>query len=255
MIDPFRVVAIRLGLLKSVDYSQIVYSKEMGKKIDFPVWGVLIQGQGKNILVDLGIYDPEWASRNILTCVREKYDHPIMAIKEAAGLRPEDIDFLIFTHLHWDHIGEDISIFKKARFVVQHKEWEYMYNPVSFQKWAYASSLNVCFRENVDPFSWLFVDGWVEFMPGLRLIPTPGHTPGHQAVSVKTEEGSLIIAGDAVNMIENLSYNLPSGVATSGEEYMQSMNVIKRYGEYVLGAHDLSINPFQSGSFPSIKNL
>ena len=46
-----------------------------------------------------------------------------------------------------------------------------------------------------------------------------------RATSVKTEEGSLIIAGDAVNMIENLSYNLPSGITTSGEEYVESMNI------------------------------
>jgi N-acyl homoserine lactone hydrolase len=255
LIQPFKVTALRFGLLKSVDYSQLIYLKRIGEKVDFPVWGALVQGQGKNILVDLGIYDPVWASKNILTCVRETFDDPVAAIKEAAGLSPEEIDYVIFTHLHWDHIGDDLKPFKNARFVVQQREWEYMFHPVSFQKWAYTSSLKVCLDPEIDPFSWLYVDGWVEFLPGLRLIPTPGHTPGHQAVLVKTDEGRLMIAGDAVNMIENLEYNLPSGVTTSGEEYNASMDRVKSCCDSMLGAHDLNVKLFQTGQFPSVKAL
>ena len=106
MIDTFKVTALRMGLLLDVDYSQIVYLKDIGHKIDFPVWGALLQGQGKNILVDLGIYEPEWSSKNIIRCVREEDDDPAAAIKKAAGLTPEEIDYVVLTHLHWDHIGK-----------------------------------------------------------------------------------------------------------------------------------------------------
>jgi len=130
-----------------------------------------------------------------------------------------------------------------------------MFHPVSFQKWAYTSSLQVCLDPGIDPFRLQFVTGWVEFLPGLKLIPTPGHTPGHQALMVKTEEGRLIIAGDAVNMIDNLKLNLPSGVANDGETYMGSMELLKRFGDVILGGHELLIKPFQTSGFPSMKGL
>jgi len=97
MAEPYKVTALRFGLIQNVDYSQIVYLKDMGTRMDFPTWGALLQGQGKNILVDLGIYNPEWSTKNIIQCTREEYDDPKDAIKKAAGLSPEDIDYVIFT--------------------------------------------------------------------------------------------------------------------------------------------------------------
>ena len=157
MIPAFKVTALRMGLLKTVDYSQLIYLRDIGKKVDVPTWGVLLQGQGKNIVVDLGIYDPVWASQNILTCVREEFDDPVAAIRKAADLGPEEIDYVIFTHLHWDHIGETLKPFTSARFVVQEREWDYMFHPTPFQKWAYTSSLKVCLDPEIDPFQWQFV--------------------------------------------------------------------------------------------------
>jgi N-acyl homoserine lactone hydrolase len=255
MIEPYKVTALRLGLLQDIDYSQIVYLKDMGTKMDFPVWGVLLQGQGKNILVDLGIYDPEWASQNIIKCVREEIDDPMVGIKKAAGLSPEHIDYIIFTHLHWDHIGEDLKPFKKARFVVQEKEWKYMFKPVSYQKWAYKSSVGVCLDKGLDFFQWHYVSGWMDILPGLRVMPAPGHTPGHQIVMVQTEEGRLIITGDSVNMLENLKLNLPSGIFSNGEDYMASMELIRGYADCIIGGHELGIEPFQTQSFPKVTPL
>ena len=255
MIEAYKATVLRMGLLKDVDYSQIVYLKDMGKKMDFPVWAVLLQGNGKQILVDMGIFDPDWSTKNIIKCIREKIDLPLEALKLAANLGPEDIDYIIFTHLHWDHIGDDLKPFKNARFVVQDREWEYMFSPVSYQKWAYKSSLGVCLDRELDPFQWYIVSGWVDFLPGLRLIPTPGHTPGHQIVVVKTEEGRVAIAGDAMNMIDNLELDLPSGITTNGEDYMKSMALIRKYADYAIGAHDLAIEPFQRSSFPKVKPL
>jgi N-acyl homoserine lactone hydrolase len=255
MIESYKVTVLRMGLLKDVDYSQIVYLKDMGKKMDFPVWAVLLQGNGKQILVDMGIFDPDWASKNILKCIREEIDHPAKALKMADNLNPEDVDYVIFTHLHWDHIGDNLKPFKKARFVVQDQEWRYMFAPVSYQKWAYQSSLGVCLDRGLDFFQWYFVTGWVDFLPGIKLIPTPGHTPGSQVVLVKTEEGSLAIAGDAMNMIDNLELDLPSGITTNGEDYMKSMALIRKYADYAIGGHELALEPFQSKSFPKVRRL
>ena len=50
-----------------------------------------------------------------------------------------------------------------------------------------------------------------DVMPGLRIIQTPGHTPGHQSVLVNTDEGLLCVTGDAACMMENLTIPTPPG--------------------------------------------
>jgi N-acyl homoserine lactone hydrolase len=250
-MEPYKVTALRMGLLEAVDYSQIVYLKNIGDIQEFPVWTALVQGNGRNILIDLGIYDPEWATANIIACTREELDDPAAALAKAAGIGPQDIDTVIFTHLHWDHIGDNLALFPNARFVVQEREWRYMHNPVSYQKWAYASSLSVCLDPGIDFFQWQFVNGWTELIPGVLLVPTPGHTPGHQGVLIKTAEGRLFVAGDAVNCVDNLYSNLPSGITSDGEAYVTSMGYVREFADFVIGAHDQAIEAFQSEGFPA----
>lgn len=61
-----------------------------------------------------------------------------------------------------------------------------------------------------------------EVLPGLRLTKTPGHSAGHQSVLVNTREGMLCIAGDALNLVENLTSGTPPGILFSTEEALRS---------------------------------
>jgi len=84
---------------------------------------------------------------------------------------------------------------------------------------------------NINFFRWKFSQGCFEFLPGIQLIPTPGH----QAILIKTEEGRAMITGDAMNMAVNLTKNLSSGITTNGDEYMASMALIRKYSDFVIG--------------------
>ena len=110
-----------------------------------------------------------------------------------AGFAPEDIDLLVLTHLHFDHAGgctfrlEDGTLapaFPGARHVVQRAELEFASRPNERIRASY-------FASNYSPITdaglWTLANGETEVTRGVRLLPTPGHTPHHQSVLVESD--------------------------------------------------------------------
>ena len=122
----------------------------------------------------------------------------------AVGFQPEDIDIMIDTHLHFDHAGgntfrvEDGSIqlsFPRARYIVQRGEFE----------WAHSRNERIrasYFPHNFDPVEqagkFEFVQGETEIIPGIRVVPTPGHTPHHQSVVITSEDETACFLADVI---------------------------------------------------------
>jgi N-acyl homoserine lactone hydrolase len=99
---------------------------------------------------------------------------------------PRDVACVINTHLHFDHCGGN-RLFPGVPIHVQAREL------------ADARSLDdYTIREWVDFDGARYVEheGEVELLPGIRLLPTPGHTDGHQVVVVETGEGTNVLGGD-----------------------------------------------------------
>jgi glyoxylase-like metal-dependent hydrolase (beta-lactamase superfamily II) len=106
------------------------------------------------------------------------------------GVQPQDISLVINTHLHFDHAGLNTRLldgkllptFPKARYIVQKQELEDATHPHERSRASYLS-------ENVEPIVRQFelVEGEAEILPGLRVVPVPGHTLGMQAVELASE--------------------------------------------------------------------
>jgi glyoxylase-like metal-dependent hydrolase (beta-lactamase superfamily II) len=122
----------------------------------------------------------------------------------AAGRRPEDVDIVISTHLHFDHAGGNTirepdgrirPAFPRARYVVQRREYDFARLPNERIRASYMA-------HNYEPLAdgrmWDFVDGEAEIVPGVSVIPTPGHTPGHQSVLVRSEGQTACFLADLV---------------------------------------------------------
>ncbi|MGZ3846834.1 MAG: N-acyl homoserine lactonase family protein, partial [Flavisolibacter sp.] len=103
------------------------------------------------------------------------------------GLRPEDIDIVIITHLHCDHIALGY-LYKRAKFIVQKKELDYALHPHPIDADLYD-------RSTFEDLNWDVIDGNTEITPGISVFLTPGHSPGGQSVEVGTLAGKAIVTG------------------------------------------------------------
>ena len=98
---------------------------------------------------------------------------------------PEDIDVVVHTHLHVDHVGWT-GAFPNASYVVHEDDWAYFMTEASLAERPHL-------REKLLPLQRVErVTGETEIAPGVRVQPTPGHTPGHMSVRA----GNLAVIGD-----------------------------------------------------------
>jgi N-acyl homoserine lactone hydrolase len=246
MPDPpiYTVHALRLGTL-TVDRGGMIYGFPRGELIDIPVWSAAIEGGGHRVLVDTGLADPRrWSAYN--PCL-QRADETLAAALAELGWKHADIDIVVNTHLHYDHC-ENNPFLPRAQFFVSELEWVHAHRPVPSQAWSYQAPWTgpeVTERN----YTRIRADSY-DVLPGLRMISTPGHTPGHQSVLVDTADGVLCVAGDAACLMENLAVPTPPAVNVSVEESLRSIEKIRTLAQRILMNHDPNIAKFQSSTFP-----
>jgi N-acyl homoserine lactone hydrolase len=106
-------------------------------------------------------------------------------IRFDASLIPRDVVCVINTHLHFDHCGGN-RLFAGTPIHVQRVEREA----------ARADGYTIAEWVEIDGATYVEHDGAAEILPDVRVLPTPGHTPGHQSVLVDTDDGLVVLAGD-----------------------------------------------------------
>jgi glyoxylase-like metal-dependent hydrolase (beta-lactamase superfamily II) len=129
----------------------------------------------------------------------------------AAGFSPEDVTVVVNTHLHFDHAGGntfrdaegEVRIsFPRARYFVQKGEWEYAHRANERTRASY-------FDHNYHPLRAAGVltlqEGEGEVVPGISVVLTPGHTPHHQSVLVRSAGQTACFLGDVVPTFSHLS--------------------------------------------------
>ena len=243
MIPKYRVVALKRGSL-TVDRSSLIYGVDYGINMEVPIWMAGIEGNGQKILVDTGIRSSEWVGENIAPC-RQETDETLEGAIKSIGWNVDTINIIINTHLHYDHCGGN-CLFANARFFVSETEWEHARFPIETQKIFYDGSWSC---GSVNYFSYIFVSDHYEVLPGIRLISTPGHTPGHISVLVNTKEGVLAITGDAANLPENLVKMTPPGIVYDVQTALYSLKQLASYSDMLLTGHDPEIRKFQDSNF------
>ena len=129
----------------------------------------------------------------------------------ATGFTTSDIKYVINTHLHFDHAGGNTVIvgadqppvlaFPNARYVVQKGDLEFARKR---NERTQASYLPPNFEPVAEAGCWRLVDGAAEVLPGVSVLPTPGHVPFHQSILVRSDGEAVCFLGDLIPTVAHL---------------------------------------------------
>ncbi|MFP4623411.1 MAG: MBL fold metallo-hydrolase [Gemmatimonadota bacterium] len=166
---------------------------------------LLIETPDALVLVDTGVGNKEDEKfREIYGIDNQGTPTRLEDAIRAAGHDPADVDIVVSTHLHFDHAGGNTlaepdgrirPAFPRARHVVQKREYEFARIQNERIRASYMS-------RNYEPVHeaglWHFVEGEAEVVPGVTVAPTPGHTPHHQSVFIRSEDRTACFLADLV---------------------------------------------------------
>ena len=163
----------------------------------------IVISDGATILVDSGI-----GGRPTMMPLKEPPALP--TVMEAAGVSPNEIDIVAFSHLHfdhtgwntWDNDGTPVPQFPNARHIIQQAEWDYWTSSDELKQGAgYDNVLSPI----VDAGLVDFVEGEHVLTSEVVTVPTPGHTPGHVSFAVSSGGEKAYVLGDAAHHLVQLT--------------------------------------------------
>ncbi len=172
---------------------------------------LLVRFKDTTILIDTGTGDKGSRAPG---AVSTETSGRLLQNLAAEGVRPEDVDIVVNTHLHFDHAGGNTALsegrpvpaFPRARYVIQKGEWEAATHPNERTRGTYLA-------ENIEPLQDArqvdLVDGEVELVPGVRMVPAPGHTQDHCIVELESGGGYAVCVGELAQhpvMLERLAW-------------------------------------------------
>jgi len=169
---------------------------EQWKEYISPYPSLVINTGQHQVLVDTGAGDLEPTTGKLIPNLQTE------------GIVPNDIDTVILTHAHPDHIGGNINkegkpAFPNARYIMWKDEWDFWTSRSSLEELDVdehiKDTLITVARKNLPPIQDQLdlVDREMEIVPGIRAVAAPGHTPGHMAVAIVSDSEQLLYISDA----------------------------------------------------------
>jgi glyoxylase-like metal-dependent hydrolase (beta-lactamase superfamily II) len=167
--------------------------------IEASVNGFLINTGSKLVLVDTG-------AANLFGPTLGR----LVANLKAAGYQPEQVDEIYITHMHADHVGglttpDGKAVFANAVVRADTKEGGFWLSPATLEKAPaamkdFVKGAQISLKPYVDAGRFKPFEGSVELLPGIRSLPTHGHTPGHSAYVVQSKGQKMVMWGDLMHV-------------------------------------------------------
>ncbi|MFF5138590.1 N-acyl homoserine lactonase family protein [Streptomyces sp. NPDC013157] len=220
VFDPARVVGTRQEPHKAAPW------------VDVPVHSVLIQHPEGNLLWDTGLprdWETKWAPTGLTDywpVVAEEQEWFDSRLKQV-GVETGDIDFLVFSHLHWDHAGNGWMFNgTDAKVVCSQAEYE---GAFGFEGYCDGPFIRSDYGEL--PFETVHED--TEILPGVTLLQTPGHTWGTMSLQVDLPDtGTMIFTSDAIFLGDNFGPPVVTpGTVYDSQKWLASVEKIRGIAE------------------------
>ena len=156
-----------------------------------------LRSQGRVLMVDTGMGPGPHPTRGNRT-------GDLLNQLKRQGIGPADVDIVVHTHLHVDHIGWNVTVeggrqrptFPMARYLVPKADWDHFTTASMLEEAPYV-------RDSVVPLEGLqvmdLIEGEHAITPEVSTLPTPGHTPGHLNVLISSQGQKGVIVGDVLH--------------------------------------------------------
>lgn len=212
-------------------------SFEPGLMVPVPVW--FIEGEDQNILIDSGLGDCDeimalQAKYGIDYLATKTKEQEIVTALAAKGLKPEDIDVVVLTHLHFDHIGNN-ELFTRARFIVQQDEVPLLISPPPFATFYYREWQHkiTAIADRLE-----IIEGNYRLTKNVELIKAGGHAPGQMVIMADTQAGKTCLASDFYYNYSNIRHGWPMGPLWNVPEWIAGNQWIQGNADLIVPNHD-----------------
>jgi len=233
-----KIYLLDLGSLV-IDRSDILWHIDVGTPVRFPVFGVYIDHPEGRFIFDTG-YDLDHVNKVLPFELPEQTpDQTLPAQLAKIGVKPDEIDFVINSHFHFDHVGGNKHL-TNATLLTSRSELRSGLVPEPFERLGYS---DVTFYER-GKTKVEFLEGDVEIARGLTLFETPGHTIGHYSLLAEPENRPpMIFCGDAVYTQETLDRMIIGGFHLDPVDSISAIKRIKQFAKEfdaeIFPSHDM----------------
>lgn len=177
-------------------------------RIDLDLRCLLVEHGDRRILVDTGMGD-RWNAKQLRIYGLDRRPNQLLAELAEAGITRESITDVVLTHLHFDHCGGSLRdeggqlrpVFPQARHWIQKRHWAWAGEPSERDR---ASFRGEDFQALAELGDLQQVDGAAEIIPGVRVTPVSGHTPGQQIVEFHTGHGVVVYVADLLPFLSQV---------------------------------------------------
>jgi glyoxylase-like metal-dependent hydrolase (beta-lactamase superfamily II) len=229
------------------------------------IWGKLMEVDADNLIpMETNLFVLKTGRANILfdtglgDCLGEREKKIYAASGETRiesglkqmGLTTDDVDYVFLSHLHTDHAGGAVKMidgkyvprFNRARYVVQKREWRDGMNPDERTAAVYRPERLKVLEETGQL---MLIDGDAELVPGVRVIRTGGHAPGHQAIEAVSGDTMVVYYADIMPSSHHLKVPYVPAVDLDPKRTMEvKRHLIKKLSENksaIVFDHDIEI--------------